>query len=115
MSGPVELHVNDEHAQWPATIIVNGDRLDYSTGYTFTCTIVDKDTGTTLVSKTTGITGGAAGSVTVAFTGAELASGSVTATFGNPVQYLMFLTPRLTSDSSDGPTVEETLTMRWRP
>lgn len=111
---PVELHTSDEHAQWPVTITVNGTKLDYSTGYTFTCYVVSS-AGSTLLTKTTGITGAANGQITVAFTGAELATATVTATFNNPVTYKLYLVPRKTSDSSDGPTVEETLTMRWRP
>lgn len=110
----IELHTSDEHAQWLVTIVYNGNRLDYSTGYTFTCYVVNAS-GSTLLTKTTGITGAASGQITVAFTGAELSSGGVTATFNNPVTYKLFLVPRKTSDSSDGPTVEETLTMRWRP
>lgn len=112
----VTLYTNDEHAQWVADITVNGTEVDYSSGYTFTCAIVDQATGTTLLSKTSGITGGTGGQVTVAFTGAELSSNSVTATFAdNNRSFDMYLTPRKTSDSSDGPTVAEVLTMKWRP
>ena len=110
----IALHINDEHSQWVATVTNNGVATDYSSGYTFTCYVISS-TGTTLLTKTSGITGGASGAITVAFTGAELASASVTATFGSPQQYQLFLVPRKTSDSSDGPTVEETLQMRWRP
>jgi hypothetical protein len=112
---PITLFVNDEHAQWVADLTVNGVQLDYSTGYTFTCYVVNKDTGATLLTKTSGITGGTGGDITVAFTGAELASGTVTATFGAPGEYLLYLVPRKTADGSDGPTVEERLQMRWRP
>lgn len=112
----IEIHTNDEHAQWAATLIYNGSKLDYSTGYTFTCAVVNATTGATLLSKTTGITGATNGLITVAFTGAELATATVTATFANtPQTYLLYLTPRKTSDSSDGPTVEEKIVMRWRP
>ena len=112
----IEIHTTDEHAQWPATIVYNGSKLDYSTGYTFTCAVVNQSTGATMLSKTTGVTGAANGLITVAFTGAELATASVTATFAaTPQTYLLYLTPRKVSDSSDGPTVEETLVMRWRP
>lgn len=111
----ITLHVNDEIAQWVPTITVNGTTPDYSSGYTFTCYVVDKEAGTTLLTKTTGITGAASGVVTVAFTGAELSGAGITATFGNPVDYLLYLVPRRTSDSADGPTIEETLQMRWRP
>jgi hypothetical protein len=111
----IVLHTNDEHAQWVATVTLNGTATDYSSGYTFTCVVANKTTGTTLLTKTTGITGAASGAITVAFTGAELATATVTATYGAPVEYAMFLTPRKTADSSDGPTVEETLQMRYRP
>jgi PKD repeat protein len=110
----IALHINDEHSQWVATVTNNGVATDYSTGYTFTCTVVNS-AGATLLTKTTGITGAASGAITVAFTGAELSSNGVTATFGAPVEYLLFLVPRKTSDSSDGPTIEEKLQMRWRP
>ena len=112
---PITLFVGDEHAQWVADLTVNGVQLDYSTGYTFTCYVVNMSTGTTMLTKTSGITGGTSGDITVAFTGAELSSNSITATFGSPVEYLLYLVPRKTSDSSDGPTVEERLQMRWRP
>ncbi len=112
----VGLYVNDEHSQWVATITQNGTAIDYSTGYTFTCTVVNQADGTTMLSKTTGITGGAAGAVTVAFTGTELSGAGITATFADNNQtYDLYLTPRKTSDSSDGPTIQDVLTMKWRP
>ena len=110
----IVLHINDEHPQWLPDVTINGSKPDYSSGYTFTCYAVSS-AGTTLLTKTTGITGAADGDITVAFTGAELASAGVTATFGAPVEYFLFLVPRKTSDSSDGSTIEETLQMRWRP
>ena len=110
----IPMYTNDEHPQWPATISLNGVATDYTTGYSFTCAIVNA-AGTTLLSKTSGITGASGGQITVAFTGAELSSAGVTATFGSPVEYTLFLTPRKTSDSSDGPTIEERLQMRYRP
>ena len=111
----IVLHTSDEHAQWVATVTLNGTLTDYSTGYTFTCVVANATTGATLMTKTTGITGAASGVVTVAFTGAELATATVTATYGAPVEYLLYLIPRKTSDSSDGPTIEERLQMRYRP
>lgn len=110
----IVLHTNDEHAQWVATVTLNGTATDYSSGYTFTC-VVANTAGTTLVTKTTGITGATGGVITVAFTGAELAAGTVTATYEAPTEYRLYLTPRRTADSSDGPTIEETLQMRYRP
>jgi hypothetical protein len=111
---PIELHINDEHAQWVADVTLNGVQPDYSSGYTFTCYVVSP-TGTTLLAKTTNITGSTTGDITVAFTGAELATNNVTATFDQPVEYRLYLVPRKTSDSSDGPTIEDRLLMRWRP
>ena len=111
----ITIHTSDEHPQWAATVTLNGTATDYSNGYTFTCVIINRSTGATLLTKTLGITGGTGGAITVAFTGAELASGGVTATFGAPVEYDLFLIPRKTSDSSDGPTIEERLQMRYRP
>lgn len=114
MSAPIRLYTGDEHAQWVATINYGGTLIDYSSGYTFTCVVTDA-LGTTKVTKTTGITGAGSGVVTVAFTGAEMSAGSVTATANNPGTYWAYLTPRKTADSSDGPTVRETLIMEWRP
>lgn len=112
----VDVYINDEHPQWPATIVLNGSAIDYSSGYTFTCTVVNQSTGATLLSKTSGITGGTGGAVTVAFTGAELSGAGITATWAaNNQTYDLYLTPRKTSDSSDGPTVQDVLTMKWRP
>lgn len=111
----ITLYVGDEHSQWVADITDNGVQRDYSTGYTFTCYVVNKTTGATMLTKTTGITGAANGDVTVAFTGAELAGASITATFNSPEEYLIYLVPRRTADSSDGPTVGDTLQMQWRP
>ena len=114
MAPPIRLYTGDEHSQWVATTESNGTLIDYSSGYTFTCAVVSS-AGSTLVTKTTGITGAADGRVTVAFTGAELTAGTVTATFGAPGEYWLYLTPRRTADSSDGPTVREALVMEYRP
>lgn len=112
--GPLTLYTGDEHAQWVATIDYGGTLLDYSSGYTFTVAVTDT-AGSLLLTKTTGITGGSDGAITVAFTGTELAGGSITATFGNPVAYWAYLTPRKTADASDGPTIRESLVMEYRP
>jgi len=110
----ITLYTNNERPAWVSTISENGELTDYSTGYTFTCVVVDKDTGSTLLTKTTNITGAANGVITVSFTGAELSAAGITATFGNPVHYQVFLTSRRTSDSADA-THEDVLQMRWRP
>lgn len=111
---PITLFVGDEQPVWQATITNNGSLVDYSSGYTFTCVVTTK-AGATLLTKTTGITGATGGVVTVAFTGAELAAGGVTAAAGDVGQFDLYLTPRRISDSADGPTVKETLTYRWKP
>lgn len=111
----IGFHTNDEQPAWEATVTtINGIQPDYSSGYTFTCTITTL-AGATLLAKTTGITGAAAGVITVAFTGAELATALVTATAAGDVLYKLFLVPRRTSDSTDGPTIEDRLLMKWRP
>lgn len=115
-TGPIQRFVNDEQPDYVETFYSNGVYPDMSTGWTFTC-IITTTTGTptTLLTKTTGITGATAGVVTVAFTGTELSAAGITATFAaNNVSYLMFLTARRTSDSSDL-TAQRTLLMKWRP
>lgn len=56
------MHRNDEHPAWVATVTVNGTTIDYSTGYTFTVLLLNG--ATTALTKTSGITGAAAGVVT---------------------------------------------------
>lgn len=114
--GPITRFINDEQPDYIETFAPNGTSPDMSTGWTFTCVITTTTgTPTTLLTKTTNITGATGGVVTVIFTGAELAAANITATFAtNNVSYLMFLTARRTSDSSDL-TAERTLLMKWRP
>lgn len=112
-AGPIARFINDEQPDYVETFIANGVAPDFTTGWTFTVVVTQGTT--TLLTKTTGITGATGGAITVAFTGAELAANGVTATFAvNNVSYLMYLTARRTSDSSDL-TAERTLLMKWRP
>lgn len=112
--GPITRFTGDEQPDYVETFYSNGVYPDMSTGWTFTC-VITTAAGATLLTKTTGITGATGGVVTVAFTGVELATALVTATFAvNNVTYLMFLTARRTSDTSDL-TAERTLLMKWRP
>lgn len=110
----IRIHSNDEQPVWVATVSVNGAAPDYSTNYTFTCYVLSS-AGATLMTKTTGITGAAAGVITTTFTGAELVTGTVTGTYATPGFYRLQLVPRRTSDSADGPTIEEDLVVRYRP
>lgn len=86
------MHRDDEDPPWVATITVNGTAYDYSSGYTFTVLLLDK-AGTTVLTKTTGITGAASGVVTVAWAvdDFDLAPGA----------YTVLLTIRRTSDSKE--------------
>lgn len=117
----VELFVNDEQPAWSA-VIQKRDPVtrqwvayaDFSSGWTFTCLVVSL-AGATLLTKNTGITGASDGSITTNFTGAELATGTVTATFADDHRpYKLFLTARRTADSSDL-SISEDLVMSWRP
>jgi hypothetical protein len=111
----ITVHSNDEQPLWVATVSVNGTLPDYSTGHSFTC-VVTTTAGVTLLTKTTNITGSVGGVITVTFTSGELSGAGATATFAvNNVIYVMFLTPRRIADSADGPTIQETLLMKWRP
>lgn len=111
-TGPIHLHTNNEQPSWVVTVTTNGAAVDCSTGWTFTCKVIDDTLGTTLVTKSTGITGSSTG-WTVAFTGAELVSGGVTATFANDnVRYRLQSTATRTSDGARI-TADEVLVMHW--
>jgi hypothetical protein len=115
-TGPITRFINDEQPDYVETFISNGVSPDMSTGWTFSVVITTTTgTPTTLLTKSTGITGAAGGVVTVMFTGVELATALVTATFAvDNVSYLMFLTARRTADTSDL-TASRQLLMKWRP
>ncbi len=67
----LEYFAGDERPAWQATITVNGVAEDYSSGYTFEVKVIS--VSTVVLTKTTNITGGAAGVVTVAWAAGELA------------------------------------------
>lgn len=90
----------DERPAWVATITVNGASDDYSTGHTFTVKVATARSATPVLSKTSGITGGTGGAVTVAWASNEL---NLT-----PGLYVAQLTVTRTADSAEL-TVEETL------
>lgn len=92
----------DELAPWVGTVTVNGTLPDLSTGWTFTVTLAQW--GQTTITKTTGITGAAAGVFTVAW-----ATGDLDIAPGN-------WKAQLTARSVDGKefTVEESVKIRTR-
>lgn len=115
----IELYSNDEQPGWTAIVSTkdaNGVKqyADYSSGYTFTCYVLTT-ANAVLLTKTTGITGFPNGIVTVAFTGSELVTATATATPTALGTYRLLLVPRRTADNADGPTVAETLVIRYRP
>lgn len=65
------MYRGDERPAWVPTVIVNGVADDMTSGYTFQVKLVAED-GTVTVTKTSGITGGPGGTVTVAWSGNEL-------------------------------------------
>ena len=62
---------SDELPSWEATVTVNGDSYDYTTGWTFTVTLTNS-AGTVALTKTDNITGATAGVITVAWEAGEL-------------------------------------------
>jgi hypothetical protein len=64
-------HQGDERPAWQSTVTINGATDDLSTGYSFTVLIQRADQAPVLT-KTTNITGAAAGVVTVAWASGDL-------------------------------------------
>ncbi len=67
----LDYSAGDEIPYWVATIIPNGETIDFSSGWTFTATLTQP--GQTTVTKTSGIAGSAANVVTVTWAVGELA------------------------------------------
>ncbi len=97
---------NDERPDWVATVTVNGATDDMSSGYSFSVKIATDLSSAAVLTKTTNITGAAAGVVTVAWAAGELDIA--------PGQYVATLTARRTSDSRDW-TISEPLTIKSLP
>lgn len=91
----------DERPAWAATVTVNGVADDMSTGYTFRVLIYLDANTTPVLTKTTNITGAAAGLVTVAWAPGDLAI--------DPAQYVAQLTATRTSDSAEWTVTEPVL------
>ena len=94
----------DERPAWQPTITVNGAVDDYTTGFTFTVTVVDK-TGATVLTKTTAITGNTGGLINVDWEPDELDL--------DPGMYRLQLTVRRTADEHEE-TISEQLLIRAR-
>lgn len=95
----LQYSAGDERPYWQATVTVNGTTDDMSTGYTFNVNVYS-DVTDPVLTKTTNITGAAAGVVTVTWTADELdiAAGNYTAE----------LTAKRTSDDAEW-TIREPL------
>jgi hypothetical protein len=101
-SGPIEYFRGDERPPWRPVVRVDDVLDDMSTGYTFTVLVRDglRDP---VLTKTTGITGGAAGVVTVSWGTDELNI--------PPGAYRALLTATRTIDSAQW-TLEERLIIK---
>jgi hypothetical protein len=89
----IEYYAGDERPYWQPTIEIEGATEDLSSGFTFEVNIATTATATPVVTKTTGITGFAAGLVVVAWAVGELAIAAGS--------YVVQLTVVRTSDSRD--------------
>ena len=94
----------DERPAWQPTISVNGAVDDYTSGFTFTVTILDAS-GTTVLTKTTAITGDTGGLINVDWEPDELDLPAGT--------YRLQLTVRRTADEHEE-TISEQLLIRER-
>lgn len=104
----LEYFARDERPYWRATVEVEGAFDDLSTGYTFEVNVAAHPISAASVPdliKTTGITGAAAGVVTVAWLTNELDL--------DPGTYSVQLTAVRTSDGRDW-TVEDRMTIKPR-
>ena len=101
----IEYFAGDERPYWAATVTVDGVAEDMTSGYTFEVNIAPSATTSPTVVKTSGITGGPNGVVTVAWATDELAI--------DPGRYVVQLTATRTSDSKDW-TVEDRIKIKPR-
>jgi hypothetical protein len=102
----IEYFAGDERPYWEATVTVDGVAEDLTSGYTFEVNIAPTATTTpSTVVKTSGITGAAAGVVTVAWATGELAIATGT--------YVVQLTATRTSDSKDW-TIQDKIKIKPR-
>jgi len=97
----LRYHRGDERPGWVATVTVNGTADNMATGYTFAVRVQQGD-ATPVLTKTTNITGAAAGVVTVLW-----ADGDLDIPVGT---YKALLVATRSSDSAEW-TVQETITI----
>ena len=101
----IEYFAGDERPYWEPTVEVSGVADDMSTGFTFSVKLSTSATTTPALTKSTGITGAAAGAIVVAWAAGELAL--------TPGLYVAHLTVTRTSDSKEW-TVEEQFKIKAR-
>lgn len=104
----LDYYARDERPYWRATVEVEGQFEDLSTGYTFEVNIGPSPvtaTSTPVLTKTVGITGGPDGLVTVAWVDGDLDL--------DPGTYSVQLTAVRTSDGKDW-TVQDKIKIRPR-
>lgn len=94
----LQYHQSDELDAWQATILASGVNPDFSSGYTFKV-VVKNAAGTTVLTKTTGITGASGGVITVAWAAGELNIA--------PGLYTAHLIRTRTSGTLEGTTAED--------
>jgi hypothetical protein len=105
MSPPLSYYKSDERPAWQATIYVNGSTESMASGYTFSVKLATSAGASPTLTKTSGITGAAAGVVTVAW-----ASGELNIAVG---MYVAHLTATRTSDGAEW-TVSELIDIKER-
>lgn len=103
----IEYFAGDERPYWEATVTIDGDTEDMTSGYTYEVNIAATATATAtpVVTKTSGITGAAAGVVTVGWAVGELAIA--------PATYVVQLTATRTSDNKDW-TIQDKIKIKPR-
>lgn len=101
----IEYFAGDERPYWEATVSIDGETEDLSSGYTFEVNIATSATATPVITKTSGITGGPAGVVTVAWAVGELAIATGT--------YVVQLTATRTLDTRDW-TIQDKIKIKPR-
>jgi hypothetical protein len=101
----LDYFAGDERPYWETTVTIDGAADDMTTGYTFEVALAATPTSTPVLSKTTGITGGADGVVTTAWAVVDLDV--------PPGRYVAHLTATRTADSLQW-TVDEVVNIKRR-
>ncbi len=105
----LEYFDGDERPAWVPTVTVNGATEDMSSGFTFQVKIHTAGDPTDVkLTKTTNITGAAAGVITVAWASNELALGVTT-----PTTYMAQLKATRIADSAEW-TIDQPILIRPR-